>query len=83
MYDKAVIRGQRVRERILKEIITYYEQHGYAPSFREIGNSVGLKSSATIHTHVKVLIAEGKLETDHEFSTPRALRVPGYKFVKE
>lgn len=70
------------RDLIMKSIISYIEKHQYAPTVREIGDMVGLKSTSTVHIHLKELFAEGKLETD-EVSSPRALRVPGYNFVKE
>ena len=76
-------RGEYIREKILQAIIGYIEQHGYAPTYREIAEMVGLKSKCTINTHIKRMMIEGKLETDAEEGAPRAIRVPGYKFVKE
>ena len=70
------------KDLIMQSIISYIEKHQYAPTVREIGDMVGLKSTSTVHTYLKKLFDEGKLETD-EVSSPRALRVPGYKFVKE
>lgn len=77
-----VARGNQTREQILDAIIKYMEIHGYAPSFREIGEAAGLSSTASIKSHIDKLVIEGKLESDNE-CTPRALRVPGYRFVKE
>ena len=36
--------GVEVRKKIKKAIIWYIEQHGYAPTIREIGEMVGLSS---------------------------------------
>lgn len=52
------------RKNTSKEIIYHYicdylKKNGYAPSIREIGTGVGLKSSATVHHHLKNLEAEG------------------------
>ena len=42
----------------------------------------GLKSTSSVHHHMKVLLEEGKIETDAGLGVPRAIRIPGYKFVK-
>lgn len=76
-------RGIAIRNEILKAIVSYIQEHGYSPSVREIGEMVGLKSSSTIHHHLYVLSSEGKIETDCDAGVPRAIRVPGYKFVKQ
>ena len=69
-------------QEILDAIIRYTSEHGYSPSFRDIGRMVGLKSNATVYTHVSNMLGKGILETDEGPSCPRTLRVPGYKFVK-
>lgn len=76
-------RGEHIRKCILDMIIKYIEQHGYAPTIREIGEAVGLKSTSSVMDHVRKMLAEGTLETDAGPGSPRALRVPGYRFVKE
>lgn len=75
--------GESTRERIMQAIISYIEKHQYAPTVREIAVMTDIKSTSTIHHHLSVLIDVGRLETDAEYGKPRALRVPGYKFVKE
>lgn len=76
-------RSEQTKERIMQAIISYIEEHKYAPTVREIGTMTGLKSTSTVHHYLSVLKADGRLETDTEWGTPRALRVPGYKFIKE
>lgn len=71
-----------MNERILEVIIGYIERHGYPPTFREIGEMVALKSTSSVHRHLNKMIELGMLETDATDNSPRALRVPGYKFVK-
>lgn len=71
------------KEEILGFIITYIQEHGYSPSYKEIGEGVGLKSMSSVYSHVNKMLQTGMLETDAGESAPRALRVPGYKFVKE
>lgn len=75
--------GNDTRERIMNFIIDYISKHGYAPTYREIGNGVGLRSTSSINTHMKRLFEERKLETDETDGCPRAIRVPGYRFEKE
>ena len=70
-------------EEILDAIITYMELHGYSPTTREIGDIVGLRSTSTVHFRLKRMIESGLLESDENFGSPRAIRVPGYEFVKK
>lgn len=65
-------------------IIQYTQDHGYPPSYREIGASVGLRSTSSVKAHIDKMLIDGMLETDAaEGCMPRALRVPGYRFMKE
>ncbi len=72
-----------MNEKILQFIIGYIQKHGYSPSFREIAKGVGVKSTNTVSNHLMEMFADGIIETDAGFCSPRAIRVPGYKFVKE
>lgn len=60
-----------------KEILDFIQdftgEHGYAPSYREIGKNFDLNSSATIHQHIQVLKEKGYLES--ESGAPRTLEV--------
>ena len=53
----------RQRE-ILSFIHGYVADHGYPPSVREIGESVGLSSPSTVHSHLRTLQERGYLRTD-------------------
>lgn len=75
--------GKEVREKMLAFIIAYIQQHGYPPTVREIGQGVGFKSTNSVQTHLLRMFNEGMLETDGVPGAPRAIRVPGYRFVKE
>lgn len=81
-YNEAAEHGEEVRKKILEAIVEYIRKHGYPPSVREIGDAVGLKSTSSVQSHLKRMKEEGTLETDAGFSSPRAIRVPGYTFVK-
>ena len=60
-----------------KSIFNYIKQEiaskGYPPSVREIGKAVGLKSPASVHSHLKTLEEKGYLRRDPE--KPRAIEV--------
>ena len=73
--------GVLVREKMMLEITNYFIMHGYAPTMKEIGEAVGLASSATVSHHLNILIKEGRLETDAKFGAPRAIRVKGMRVV--
>jgi len=61
------------RKAILDFIATTTRDRGYPPSVREIGEHVGLTSSATVHSHLAVLQREGYLYKDP--TKPRAIQV--------
>lgn len=61
------------RRQILEYIGECLRQRGYPPSVREIGEAVGLTSSATVHSHLAVLQREGYLQRDP--TKPRAIQV--------
>src|SRR5580704_5234919 len=66
-----VLSGKRLQ--ILNFIADCQRERGYPPSVREIGEAVGLNSSATVHTHLAVLQKEGFLVRDP--TKPRAIQV--------
>ena len=82
MDNERIEQGICVRGKILGFIVGYLEEHGYPPTVREIGDGVGLKSKSSVHAHLTRMIADGVLETDAQERSPRAIRVPGYRFVK-
>lgn len=58
---------------ILNVIKNTIKTKGYPPSVREIGKSVGLSSSSTVHGHLSVLEQKGYLRRNP--SKPRAIEV--------
>ena len=50
---------------VLDIIVEYINKNGYAPSVREIGEIVGLKSSSTTHKYLKKLEAKGYIERNY------------------
>lgn len=76
------ITNNTIKGKILESIITYIQKHGYSPTIREIGEMVDLKRTSSVQRHLTKMFEDGILETDHGYGTPRAIRVPGYNFVK-
>lgn len=74
--------GKQTREAIYKSIVSYICEHGYPPTNREIGQMVGLKSTSSVYKQLLTMKEAGMIENDEGFGVPRAIRVPGYKFVK-
>lgn len=62
------------QERILAYIQSEISNRGYAPSVREIGEAVGLKSTSTVHGHLQRLEKKGLLHRDA--MKPRAMGIP-------
>jgi repressor LexA len=69
------------KTKILQYIIDYISSNGYPPTVREIGDGVGLKSTSSVHNHLQTMRLMGVIEG--EIDKPRAIRVPGYEFVKK
>lgn len=62
------------QDRILSYIQSEIDSRGYAPSVREIGEAVGLKSTSTVHGHLMRLEKRGLLRRDA--MKPRAIGIP-------
>ena len=58
---------------ILAWVKLYAEQHGFAPSVREICGALGLKSTATVYYHLRQLAQQGLISM--EPGKKRAVRV--------
>jgi len=46
----------------------FVQEHGYSPSFEEIGEGLGLSSLATVHKHITNLEKKGLLKRDYNRS---------------
>lgn len=69
-------------QEIYNAVIAYIAAHSYPPTVREICDLVGLKSTSSVYGHLKKMLELGILETDEGVRSPRAIRVPGWKFIK-
>ena len=52
----------RMQQRVYDYIAESIAEHGYAPSVREVGEALGLKSPSTVHFHIKHLKEMGLIE---------------------
>ena len=67
-------RTSNKREQILNFLTQFMNEHGYAPTVREICNAVGLQSMATVHYHLNALRDAGLIEMDE--MKKRAISLP-------
>lgn len=58
-------------EEIYAYITEYVAENGHSPTFREVGNAVGLRSSSTVSRYIHRLVDEGRITIDE--SKPRTL----------
>lgn len=61
------------REAVLEFIKSHINEKGYAPTVREIGQAVGLKSSSTVQGHLERLERDGHIKR----IGPRAIEIRG------
>lgn len=60
------------RDKILAFVRSYAEEHGFAPSIREIGRAVGISSTKAVKYHLDIMVNQGLLErTDRQARTIR------------
>lgn len=69
------------QRQIYKFIVEYIQEHLYPPTIREIGDKVGLASTSSVYAHLLKIQEYWFIEV--KMNSPRAIRVKGYKFVKE
>jgi repressor LexA len=62
---------RRQRE-VLEALRRLHDQHGFAPSLREVAGEVGLASVSSVHAHVVKLTERGLVE--RRPGQPRTLR---------
>ncbi|GAA1162231.1 transcriptional repressor LexA [Kribbella jejuensis] len=63
------------QQRILVVIRDWVSRHGYAPSSRQIGDAVGLKSSSSVSKHLASLEDKGFLRRSPSVSRPIDVRM--------
>ena len=73
--------GKDKQSEIYEFLKTYTETKGYPPSVREICEAVSLKSTSTVHGHLKRLEKKGLIKRDP--SKPRALEIAELSIPKK
>lgn len=63
----------RTSDIIYDFIVSYIDENGYAPSVRDICDGVGVKSTSTVHAHLKRLETQGRLT--YEGGKRRAIKL--------
>lgn len=63
------------QQKMLRVIREYVEEYGYPPTFREIGDAVGISSTSVVSYNLGVLQRKGYLRRDKDVS--RGLRLVG------
>lgn len=59
----------------------YMKEHGYPPSYREIGDACGFKSTSTVNENILRLKDKGEIISDAPFRSSRAFCLKGAKYV--
>ena len=71
------MKQNKKRETIYGYIEAYILKHGYGPSVREICDAVELRSTATVHYHLRLLAEEGRILMEN--GKKRAISLPRRK----
>jgi len=58
----------RRQKQVYDFLAQFVDEHGYSPSFEEIGEGLGLSSLATVHKHISNLEQKGLLKRDYNRS---------------
>lgn len=70
------------QQKVLNAIKMFIAEKGYPPTVREIGSVLNLSSSATVHSHIKILENKGYLSKKRGSNRAIELLVPN-EFAKE
>lgn len=65
--------GDKARKKIVKFIEKYVKANGFSPTFREIGDAVGLASTSSVSNHLLTLSNDGVLT--YNPMMPRTIRI--------
>jgi repressor LexA len=57
---------------VLEALRRLHDEHGFAPSLREVASEVGLASASSVHHHLRRLEARGLVE--RRAGRPRSVR---------
>jgi SOS-response transcriptional repressor LexA len=69
---RQLAQGRQTRDRLVEAIRQFIAEHGYSPTVRELGDLVGLKSTASVHFQLRALAIEKRITWKPE--QPRTVR---------
>jgi repressor LexA len=70
-------RDKNRRDKILEFVRTYVDEHGFAPTVREIGKAVGVRSTKAVQYHLDILVDAGLLKrTAHQARSLKTTHQP-------
>ena len=70
------------QEQVLKYLKAFTEENGYPPSVRDICQGVGLKSTSSVHAHLKSLEKAGYIKRDGNKTRALIVNTPGVANVQ-
>ena len=70
------------QRKVLQVIRESVQKHGYPPSMREIGDAVGLASTAAVSYQLSTLQRKGYLHRDRRRARTAEIRLPGHPAVR-
>ncbi len=73
--------GERTLGRVYDFIVEYMTANLYSPGVREIGEGVGLASTASVYYYLEILADRGLIEMKEKAS--RAIKLVGYHLEKD
>ncbi len=65
---------KQTRDAIYQFLMEFIQDHGYGPTVREICAGVGLRSTGTVHYHLREMVKSGRILMDE--SKKRAISLP-------
>jgi len=68
-------------EKVYDYIVEYTRKNGFSPSIRDICKGVGIKSTSTVHNHLRRLRKSGRIEM--KAGKRRAISVPALEMSRE
>lgn len=71
------IQANRTTEKVYEAIVTYFMENGYSPTYRELCEMIGCKSTRTIRLHLNRLIEKDLIQVGN-FHEPRTIRLVRY-----
>lgn len=72
---------EQTNHMVYEFIVEYIDMNGFPPSVRDICKGVGIKSTSTVHNHLRRLVESGKIEMKE--GKRRAISVPALEMQRD